>query len=71
VTKGVVLSILRLSYPNEKGSDMHKVKSEFKAASPMLHRRWDGKFYTAKLKPRRKKSVKPAFGYAKPHGQEN
>jgi hypothetical protein len=50
---------------------MHKIKSEFKAASPMLHRRWDGKFYNARIKPRRKKAVKPHFGYAKPHGQES
>ena len=50
---------------------MHKIKSEFKAQSPMLDRRWDGKFYNAKIKPRRKKSTKPAFGHGKPHGQEN
>ena len=50
---------------------MHKIKSDFKASSPMLHRRWDGKFYNARMKPRRKKSVKPHFGYAKPRGQES
>ncbi len=50
---------------------MQKIKTEFKAASPMLHRRWDGMFYNPKFKPRRKKSVKPIFGYTKPHGQEN
>lgn len=50
---------------------MHKIKSEFKAVSPMMHRRWDGKFYNAKMKPRRKKSTRPIFGYAKPHGQQS
>lgn len=50
---------------------MQKVKSDFKAASPMLDRRYGGKFYNPRLKPRRPKSTKPAFGYAKPHGQEN
>lgn len=49
---------------------MHTIKTDFKAVSPMLHRRYDGKFYNAKMKPRRKKAVKPRFGYAKPHGQE-
>lgn len=48
---------------------MHKIKKEFKASAPS--RRYDGKFYTPKFKPRRPKSVKPHFGYAKPHGQEN
>ena len=50
---------------------MHKIKSEFKAQAPMLHRRWDGKFYSGKIKPRRAKSVRPVFGYTKPHGQES
>ena len=50
---------------------MHSIRSDFKAASPMLHRRWGGKFYNPKLKPRRKKRVKPVFGYAKPRGQQS
>lgn len=54
----------------EKGAPMHKVQSEFKAASPMLHRRYDGKFYNSRTKARRRKATKPVFGYAKPHGQE-
>jgi hypothetical protein len=49
---------------------MHQIKSEFKAVAPTLHRRWGGRFYNAKLKPRRKKSATPAFGYTKPHGQQ-
>ena len=50
---------------------MHRIKTDFQAASPMLHRRWGGKFNNPKLKPRRKKSTRPVLGYAKPHGQEN
>jgi len=50
---------------------MHQIKHEFKAAAPTLHRRWGGRFYNARIKPRRPKSVKPAFGYTKPHGQES
>jgi len=50
---------------------MHTIKTEFKSASPMLHRRWGGKFANPKLMPRRRKSMKPVFGYAKAHGQEN
>lgn len=48
---------------------MKNVKQEFKANMPP--RRLDGKFYNPRLKPRRPKSVKPVFGYIKPHGQEN
>ena len=50
---------------------MRSIKSDFKAVSPMLHRRWGGRFYSARLKPRRKKSTRPIFGYTKPHGQES
>lgn len=48
---------------------MKNVKQEFKASSPP--RRMDGQFYDPRFKPRRPKSVKPVFGYTKPHGQEN
>ena len=48
---------------------MQKVKEAFKAASPA--RRMGGKFYNPRFMPRRAKSVKPVFGYRKPHGQEN
>ena len=50
---------------------MHTIKSEFKAVTPFLNRRYDGLFYNPRKKPRRPKSTKPVFGYAKPHGQEN
>lgn len=53
------------------GVPMHHIKIEFMAASPMMRRRWDGKFYNAKLKPSRKKSRKHAFGYTKPHSQQS
>lgn len=56
---------------DESRGAMHSIKSDFKAVSPMLHRRWGGRFYNPKLKSRRRKSVKPHFGYAKPRGQEN
>lgn len=49
---------------------MHTIKTEFKAASPMLHRRWGGKFANPRMKPRRRRIVRPVFGYAKPRGQE-
>ena len=49
---------------------MHTIKTEFKAQSPMLHRRYDGKFYNPRIKTRRPKSTKPIFGYTKPHGHE-
>ncbi len=50
---------------------MHKIKTEFKAVSPMLHRRWAGKFYNPRIKPRLRKSWRPTFGNDKPHGQES
>ena len=53
-----------------KGGWMHKIKSDFKSVSPALHRRWGGKFYNPRHKTRRPKSIRPAFGYTKPHGQE-
>ncbi|MEL7374858.1 MAG: hypothetical protein AAGJ36_10415 [Pseudomonadota bacterium] len=50
---------------------MHQIKSDFKAVAPMLHRRWSGRFYNPRLKPRRPKIVRPVFGYTKPRGQES
>jgi len=50
---------------------MHNLKSDFKAVSPLHHRRWDGLFYNPKFKPRWRKSTKPVFGFAKPRGQES
>ncbi len=50
---------------------MQKVKSDFKAVSPMLHRRYGGKFYNPRTKTQRPKTTKPVFGYTKPHGQEH
>lgn len=49
---------------------MHTIKTEFKAASPMLHRRWGGKFANTKLKPRLRRAWRKHFGSAKPYGQE-
>lgn len=50
---------------------MHTIRTEFRAVSPMLHRRWGGRFANPRLRPRRRRSVRPIFGYAKPHGQES
>jgi hypothetical protein len=49
---------------------MHTIKTQFKAVSPMRHRRWGGKFYNPRIRPRRRKSWRPAFDNTKPHGQE-
>lgn len=62
---------LKLKQTRRAGQEMHTIKTEFKASSPMRHRRWGGKFTNPRITPRRPKAVKAVVNADKPHGQED
>lgn len=51
-------------------SQSDPLKTAWKTASPPP-RRWGGIFRNDRFLPRRRKSWRPHFGHAKPHGQES